>query len=147
MSVAEQKVTHLLHCPFTGLGLYNGFRGNRWLKNRIQIFKQFVVPSLLAQTNQDFILWVAWRHEERKNKQVLALKQYLDEVGLKSVFTYHGIAFWDDKYPDDVARLRLVDALHGSMASLVDVITEDTVLLTIQPLLLEWYDRRSASII
>ena len=71
------KMTHFLHVPWTGLGLYGGFRGNRWLKNRIQIFKQFVVPSLLAQTEQNFILWCAFRHEERDNPLVKELKKYL----------------------------------------------------------------------
>ena len=40
---SKGKFKHLIYCPFTGLGLYNGFRGNRWLKNRIKIFKEFVV--------------------------------------------------------------------------------------------------------
>ena len=61
---------HLIYCPFTGLGLYGGFRGNRWLQNRIQIFKQFVIPSLKAQTNKDFTLWISWRPEEKNNPDI-----------------------------------------------------------------------------
>jgi len=130
----SQKVVHLLHVPWTGLGLYGGFRGNRWLRNRIKIFKQFVVPSLQAQTNKNFILWCAWRYEERSNPQVIELKKYLDELGLRNVFTYAGICFWDDKYPDAIAHKRLVDSIHGSMGELLNVIGEaDTVLMTIQP--------------
>ena len=131
---SKQKVAHFLHVPFTGLGNYSGYRGANWLKNRIKIFKQFVVPSLLQQTKKDFILWVAWRREEKNNSQVIELKEWLDTTGIKSVFTYSGIAFWDDKYDEVTARVRLLDALHGSMGALINVMGEaDTVLLTIQP--------------
>ncbi len=120
--------------PFTGLGLYNGFRGNRWLRNRIKIFKQFVVPSLLNQINRDFVLWVCWRYEEKSNPQVIELQAYLDSLGFKTVFTYAGIPFWDDKYPDEEANTRLIDTIHGSMSSLLNVMGEaDTILMTIQP--------------
>lgn len=125
---------HLLMVPFTGLGLYRGFRGNRWLKNRIKVFEQFVVPSLLAQTSQDFIVWVAWRNEEKSNKIVNDFKKRLEKTGLKFVHTYSGCPFWDDKYPDEEARVRLIDALHGSMGELINVIGEcDHVLMTITP--------------
>jgi len=128
-----KNAKHLMLCPFTGLGLYSGFRGNRWLKNRIKVFEQFVVPSLLAQTSQNFILWVAWRQEEKTNKQVIELKERL-EKNFNVVFTYSGVPFWDDKYSDDVAKKRLIDALHGSMGSLINAIGEcDEVLMTIQP--------------
>ncbi len=133
ISMEPQKVIHFLYCPFVGLGLYGGYRGKRWLRNRIKIFKQFVVPSLQAQTNKDFILWVSWRHEERTNPLVLELKQYLDPL-FKTVFTYDGVCFWDDKYPDAEARTRLVNAVHGSLGELLNVMGEgDTVLMTIQP--------------
>lgn len=128
------KITHFLYVPFTGLGLYGGHRGRRWLKNRIKIFKQFVLPSLLAQTNKDFILWISWRHEDRDDKDIIELKQHLDFIGLRSVFTYSGIAFWDDKYPDNVAYKRLIEAIHGSMGDLINEMDEcETVLMTIQP--------------
>ena len=127
------KIAHLLYVPFVGLGLYGGMRGKRWLRNRITIFKQFVIPSLLNQTNQNFILWVSWRYEERTNPQVKELKNWLD-TKLNVVFTYAGVCFWDDKYPDEIAYERLINAIHGSMGELVNVIGEaDYVLMTIQP--------------
>lgn len=130
----EHKITHLLYIPFTGLGLYNGFRGQRWLKNRRKIFWDFVIPSLKAQTNKNFILWISWRYEEKDNPLVKELKSYLDNIGLKNVFTYSGVCFYDDKYPDDIARERLVSAIHGSMGQLLNVMGEvDTILMTIAP--------------
>ena len=131
-----KKVVHLLYVPFTGLGLYDGFRGDRWLRNRIQIFKQFVFPSLINQTTHDFVLWVSWRHQERTNPIVKAFRIWLEEhCPFKVVFTYAGVAMWDDKYPDDVARVRLVDAVHGSMGVLLNEALGDAeeVLLTLQP--------------
>ena len=120
--------------PFTGLGLYNGFRGNNWLRNRIKVFEQFVVPSLLAQTSKEFILWICWRKEERLNPLVQELAERLKSLPFRVVHTYSGIPFWDDKYPDDKAYDRLVMTLHYALTDLRDAV-EDTkhVLMTIQP--------------
>src|SRR3990167_4178979 len=126
------KIAHFLMIPWTGLGLYGGYRGDRWLRNRIKVFEQFVLPSLLNQTNKDFILWCAWRFEEKRNRIVIDFEKKLS--GLNVVHTYSGCPFWDDKYPDDVARLRLIEAIHGSMGELINVMGEcDEVLMTIQP--------------
>lgn len=120
--------------PFTGLGLYGGFRGNRWLRNRIEVFKKFVVPSLLNQTDQDFIVWVAWRKEEKTNKYVIELEEYLQSFPFKVVFTYSGIPFWDDKYPDDVALDRLTSTLKGALPTLMEAVGDcEHVLWLLQP--------------
>lgn len=135
----EHKIVHFLYCPFTGLGLYGGYRGKRWLRNRIKIFKQFVIPSLRAQTNQNFVLWISWRHEDRTNPMVKELYKWLMEnyeqfSHAKFVFTYGGVCFWDDKYCDQIAHNRLVDSVHASMPYLFDSIQgAEHVLMTIQP--------------
>lgn len=135
----QTKLKHLMYVPFTGLGLYNGFRGNTWLKNRIEIFKQFVIPSLKGQTNQNFILWISWRREERSNLIVREFMSWLDlnfntVASDKVVHTFSGVCFYDDKYPDEIARERLVNAIHGAMPNLLDFIGDcDDVLMTIQP--------------
>jgi hypothetical protein len=128
------KIKHFMYVPFTGLGLYQGMRGNRWLKNRIKIFKQFVVPSLLNQTNRNFTVWIGWRPQERDNKYVLELQEWLKGTGLDFVFTFGGLCFWDDKYEDLEARSRLATALHLSMRELINLLGDvDEVLMTIQP--------------
>lgn len=128
---------HLMYCPFTGLGLYDGFRGNRWLKSRIKIFKQFVIPSLQAQTSKDFTLWISWRPQERYNGIVKDFVEYLETTGLDVIHTYAGVCFYDDKYPQEVAHERLLTAIHGSMSELVNAtegeVGYEWVLMTIQP--------------
>ena len=135
VSMEPKKITHFLYVPFTGLGLYDGYRGHRWLRNRIKIFEHFVLPSLLAQTSKNFTLWISWRHQERTNSLVKGFKEFLDTfTEFKTVFTYSGVCFWDDKYPDDIARSRLAEAVHGSLADLFEPIgVVDYVLMTIQP--------------
>lgn len=134
MDTNQTKIKHLLHVPFSGLGNYGGWRGENWLRNRIKIFKQFVIPSLQAQTNKDFILWVAWRREEKNNPQVKELKKYLDDIGMPNVFTYSGICFYDDKYEDSVARERLINALQGAMGDVINTIGKcEYVIMQIQP--------------
>lgn len=126
---------HLMYTFMTGLGLYGGSRGKKWLKDRIRIYKQFVVPSLIAQTNQNFIVWVSFRPEDKGNKDIYELQDYLIRIfsSDRVVFTYSGVCIYDDKYPDEVAKDRLMMALHGSMHELVNYVTEDTVLMTVQP--------------
>lgn len=124
-----------MYCPWTGLGLYDGFRGNKWLKNRIKIFKQFVIPSLLAQTNKDFILLCSWRRKEKSNPIVKEFIKYLNSIkDFKTIHTFAGILFYDDKYEDSVARERLVSSVHSSMGEIINAVGEcDYILMTIQP--------------
>ena len=125
----------LVAVPFTGLGLYGGFRGNRWLRNRISVFEKFVVPALLNQTDRDFILWIAWREEEKTNPYVQALYERLKALpNFKVVFTYSGVYMWDDKYPDDVAKERLFRSLKGAMPTLMEAVRDcEEVYLLVQP--------------
>lgn len=83
--------------PFTGVGL-PGYGGDEWLAERIKIFKQFTLKSLLNQTHKDWYLWVTFRPEEKDNRQVIALSSYLDTLGVKYFFTFDGLPYWDDKF-------------------------------------------------
>lgn len=131
----KMKIKHLLYMPLLGLGLYQGYRGSRWLKNRIIILKQFVIPSLQAQTNKDFTLWISVRPEDKKDKQIQELQEYFKTVKeFKTVFSFAGVCFWDDKYTDEIARDRLLTSLHNTMGEMTAVIGEcDYVYMTIQP--------------
>lgn len=123
-----------MYMPLLGLGLYSGHRGSKWLKDRIKIFKETVYKSLLTQTDQDFILWVSVRHEDRSDPLIREFQHFLENSPLNVVFTHTGVCFWDDKYPDDVARERLVHAVHGALGELHNVMGEaDDILMTIQP--------------
>jgi len=121
---------HFVYVPFTGLGLHKGYRGDGWLRNRIKIFKEYPLKSLLKQTEKDFTLWISWREQEKTNPQVIELYGYLKDLGLKVIFTYHGIMFWDDKYPQD----KLLERLEKTLPELKEVIGDKKyVYMTIQP--------------
>lgn len=126
---------HFLYVPFTGLGLKGGFRGNTWLKNRIEVFKRFVLPSLLHQSSRDFTLWVSWRPEEEGNDQVRELARTLSSIrNFRFIFTYNGLCFEDDKFdrPGSITRLR--DNLTATLPLLQPLVAgSDRVLMTIQP--------------
>lgn len=89
---------HLIHTPFTGRG--EG-KGNKWLKERIDIFVNFTLYSLLRQTNKNFIHWIGWREKDRNNEHVKRLRKYLKAVsrltGYKFIFIFGGLAIWDDR--------------------------------------------------
>lgn len=125
---------HFLQVPFTGLGLFGGYRGDTWLKNRIAVFKRFVLPAILNQTNRNFILLLNFRPEEESNPIVQEFVAGLDKLaGLATVVTYHGIMFWDDKYPDEIASQRLMTTLERTLPMLKDIVGGNDVLLTLQP--------------
>lgn len=135
MDTKQIKSKFLISVPFTGLGNYGGMRGQRWLRNRIEIFKRFVVPSLINQTDQDFVLWVAWRAEEKTNPYVKGLYAWLmtNGFGGRVVFTYSGIPFWDDKYDDETARQRLFNTIKD-FPELMDAVPDcDQLYWLLQP--------------
>lgn len=129
------KNTFLVYTPFTGLGLYGGFRGNRWLRNRIKVFKQFVIPSLLNQSDRDFVHWISWRREEKYNKHVMELEQWMSQIpNFKFIFTYDGIVFWDDKFDDVTAREKLFNSLFKTLPGLFDIVGDvDEIHWLLQP--------------
>lgn len=126
---------HLYQIPFTGLGLHNGYRGDHWLKNRLEIFKEYVLPSLLNQGSRDFYAWFCWRPEEKENPIVKEFQQTLNKVeDFYSVHTFGGIPFWDDKYDDKTASERLMRTLEISLPALKNHVGDlPYVLVTIQP--------------
>jgi hypothetical protein len=126
---------HFLYTPFTGLGLYGGSRGKAWLRDRIAIYKQFVVPSLQAQTSQNFTLWLSWRPQDRNVQIIKDLEEYLEVLfPNRVVFTYSGLCFYDDKFSDEEARTRLLTSLHRSLHELINDIGDvKEVAYTIQP--------------
>lgn len=129
------RFVHFYMVPFTGLGLHNGFRGNQWLKNRIQIFKDYVIPSLVSQGSEYFYVWFCWRPEEKGNSLVQEFQKTLEGIRyLYTVHTFGGIPFYDDKYDDQTARERLLKTLEISLPELKSHVGEiPYVLLTIQP--------------
>lgn len=93
------------------------------------------MPSLQAQTSQNFSLWISWRRDDRSNPLVKELIAYMDGIPeFKTVHTFAGVCFYDDKYPDLEARDRLLTSIHASMGGLLDTIGEcEYILMTIQP--------------
>src|SRR3972149_5207759 len=89
-----KKEITILFIPFTGLGKPN-YRGDEWFKNRIELFHKFTLKSLLNQRDKNFVIWCQFRPEERDNPLVKTIK-----IPLPHIFTFGGIAFWDDKYAE-----------------------------------------------
>lgn len=92
------KFNHLVYVPMTGVGLFNGFRSQEWYKERIEIFKNYTLKSLLNQTNKDFILWLSFRPQEEDNILTLELALYLTRQKIDWRMTFNGLMYWDDKY-------------------------------------------------
>lgn len=88
---------HLIQIPMTGVGI-RPFRGQEWYRYRIDIFKRYTLNSLLCQTNRNFVLWLAFRPEEKDNPLTLELEEYLKQKGVVAFMTFDGLPYWDDKF-------------------------------------------------
>ena len=126
---------HLVYIPFTGLGLKGGFRGQTWLRNRIEVFKKFTLVSLLHQSNRDFVVWLQWRPEDQDNSQIKKLEKTLNALrDFTFISTYGGLCFEDDKYDRPYSLERLETNLKRTLPELRAVLGEEqTILMTIQP--------------
>jgi hypothetical protein len=98
--------THIIYIPFTGVGTNRVF-SNEWLKDRIEIFKNYTLKSLLNQTNKDFHIWLSFRPEDKENP----LLRELD--GYDFIKTFHGLAYWDDR--NEEANKTLEERLGASL--------------------------------
>jgi hypothetical protein len=96
----NNHICHLVMTPFTGLGAAKGFRGDEWFKNRIKIFKENTLKSLQNQTNQFFVHWITFRPEEAENPLTQELFKDLCTQEWRTIFTFGGNMFWDDKFND-----------------------------------------------
>ena len=94
------KFLHLVYVPFSGVGLHGGYRGDKWFKFRIEIFKKYCLASLLNQTNKNFTLWLSFRPDEASNPETGKLFDYLIKKDIKFIFTFQGLMYHDDKFTD-----------------------------------------------
>src|SRR3990167_6152389 len=98
------KKLHLIYCPFTGVGLRGGFRGDKWFSHRISVFTRFTLRSLANQSNKDFTIWLSFRTEEASNPLTFEICKAIEAIGLKYICTYDGLMYHDDKFTHFGAR-------------------------------------------
>lgn len=112
--------------PFTGLGLFNGYRGDEWFKRRIELFNKYTLQSLLKQTNQDFIVWLQFRPEEKDNPLI----KEIQTIPGRTVMTFGGICIWDDRKENEAEGL--LNRLKASLPDLKEVVgTQDVRLINV----------------
>jgi hypothetical protein len=114
-----KDIIHLIYTPFTGLGLHNGFRGDDWYKYRIEHWKNYTLRSLKNQTNKNFIYWISFRPEERENPLTQEIVRELEKCEFKSVLTFEGLCFYDDKFDD---KQPLLNRLRRTLPELKELI-------------------------
>ena len=100
------KSQHIVMIPFTGVGLYGGYKGDEWFKERIEIFKKYTLRSLQNQKFNKFLLWMTFRKEEFFNPITRELGDFLrKEGGISYVMTFEGLMYHDDKFSGGYNRL------------------------------------------
>lgn len=92
------RVAHLILIPMTSVGIGRAARVPGWLDARIDIFKKYTLASLLNQTDRDFILWLALRPQDIYDHRFVELACHLDSVGMRHVYTFDWLPYWDDKF-------------------------------------------------
>ena len=96
------KFAHIVHVPMTGVGIFKGFRGDKWFDDRLKIFKEYTLQSLINQSNRAFLLWLTFRPQEENDPRIKALGEYLHEKKMAVIMTFHGLPYWDDKFSPGV---------------------------------------------
>lgn len=104
--------THIIYVPFTGVGK-NPYKGDNWFLDRIEIFKDHTLNSLLNQTNKNFILWLSFRPEDQDNIITHRLVSYLHDQNIDFFCSYEGLMYWDDKNLE--ANKTLEARLHNQL--------------------------------
>lgn len=92
--------THLIYIPMTGVGLYGGYRGDAWYQERIDVFMNTTLQSLIKQTNQGFVVWMSFREQERDNPLTARLAAIMKGAGIRYFLTFDGLMYHDDKFTD-----------------------------------------------
>mgnify|MGYP001573658659 FL=1 len=95
---------HIVYTPFTGVGLHGGMRGQKWLKERIEIFKNYTLKSFLNQSNRKFVHWFSFRPEEASNPLIQELGEYFKKIDYSFIFTFEGLMYHDDKFTSFTVR-------------------------------------------
>src|SRR3990167_7355873 len=132
-NLGKKTIMHILYVPFLGMGKIN--RGDKWLKNRIEIFKRYVLNALCNQSNLQFTLWLSFRPEDESNPIVKDFERHMNQIrAMSPVFTYNGLCFYDDKFSDEEAGEKLYNNLRRTLPYLKQHVDHaDEVLLTIAP--------------
>src|SRR5581483_9064301 len=89
---------HIIYVPMTGVGLYGGYRGDDWYRERIEIFKNWTLKSLQSQTSQNFVLWMSFRPQEQSNPLTGDLANYMKSQNIRYILTFDGLMYYDDKF-------------------------------------------------
>lgn len=94
------KFVHLVYIPFTGVGLFGGYRGDEWFRDRVEVFKRYTLKSLEQQVcdKDAFVIWLSFRPEEEKHPYTAELANYLKEENFQYILTFNGLMYWDDKF-------------------------------------------------
>jgi len=84
----------------TGIGLYAGYRGDKWYRDRIKIFARTCLSSLDNQSNLNFLQWISFREAEKFNPLTEKLAFLIHDTSIRFqdiIFTFAGQPYWDDK--------------------------------------------------
>lgn len=89
-------MTHFIYIPFRGVGV--DLQDKQWFAERVSIFEQYTLKSLVAQTNKDFTVWLSFRPKDRFSSQIARIERLLEQNGLRYVLTFNGLMYHDDKF-------------------------------------------------
>lgn len=90
------KKLHLIYIPFTGLGIKE-YGGDEWYQYRANLFRDYTLKSLTAQTDRNFTIWISFRPQEKENPITKQIENDIKKTGLDYIFTFDGIMMHDDR--------------------------------------------------
>jgi len=91
-------IKHIVYTPFTDLGGFNP--DNKWLLNRIRIFKQYTQESLENQPTK-FLHLMSFRKEDEYNP---IMANFCSDLSFYPLFS--GLLYYDDRFSEQSEKNR-----------------------------------------
>jgi len=88
---------HIFQVPFTGKTPRSDNQTQEWYDHRTDIFIQYTLESLKAQTNKNFVVWLTFRPQDIDNINTKKIETALKESGLRFLMTFNGTMFTEDR--------------------------------------------------
>ena len=104
-------IFHVVQTSLTGRGLRNW--DQEWFEFRIGLFKQYTIPSLVNQSEKNFVHWTTMRPSEAENPLAQELVKYIDTVDYKSLVSFTGQPYLYRKCNNADFDVRLKDCLDA----------------------------------
>jgi hypothetical protein len=98
------KIAHIIYTPFTDVGCFNP--DNKWLIERIRIFKNFTKKSLLRQESNFDLYYTHWLSFRKGDEDNNLIANFATDLSITPLFS--GLLYYDDRFVESSEKNRRI---------------------------------------